>query len=111
MASFRAGGISSGPKSGYEVTLHGTEAIIPLLPNNTVPLELKNKDKLSDFSNITKSIKSKIAVMAEKINSTANNNEPNTRLVNVVLDKVNSMISQVEMSNSVQSELKMYLRN
>lgn len=111
LASFRAGGISSGPKSGYEVTLHGTEAIIPLLPNNTVPLELKNKDNLSDFSNITKSIKSKIAVMAEKINSTASNNEPNTKLVNVVLDKVNSMISQVEISNSVQSELKMYLRN
>lgn len=110
-AAFAEGGVATGPKSGYEVTLHGTEAIIPLLSNNTVPLELKNKDNLSDFSSITNSIKSKIAVMAEKINSAAGNDVPNDLLVNMIRGKFVAMISQVEMSNSIQSELKMYLRN
>lgn len=111
-AAFAAGGVATGSKSGYEVTLHGTEAIIPLLPNNTVPIKLKNKDKLSDFSSITNSIKSKLAdVMANKINSAAGNDALTELLVNMIRVKFVAMISQVEISNSVQSELKMYLRN
>jgi hypothetical protein len=111
-AAFAEGGVATGSKSGYEVTLHGTEAIIPLLPNNTVPIKLKNKDKLSDFSSITNSIKSKLAdVMANQINSAAGNDALTELLVNMIRGKFVAMISQVEMSNSVQSELKMYLRN
>ncbi len=36
---FAEGGISTGPESGYPVTLHGTEAVIPLA-NGSVPVQL-----------------------------------------------------------------------
>jgi hypothetical protein len=38
-AGYASGGISTGPTSGYPVTLHGTEAIIPL-SNGSVPVTL-----------------------------------------------------------------------
>lgn len=38
--SFATGGISSGPTSGYPVTLHGTEAIVPLPNGRAIPVEM-----------------------------------------------------------------------
>lgn len=38
--AFAGGGVASGPRSGYPVTLHGTEAVIPL-ENGDVPIKLK----------------------------------------------------------------------
>lgn len=38
-AKFAEGGISRGPSSGYQATLHGTEAVIPL-KNGSVPVSL-----------------------------------------------------------------------
>lgn len=35
---FATGGIASGPHSGYEVTLHGTEAIVPLADGNRIQI-------------------------------------------------------------------------
>jgi len=34
------GGIASGPKSGYQATLHGTEAVVPLPDGKTIPVEM-----------------------------------------------------------------------
>jgi hypothetical protein len=39
---FRYGGIASGPKSGYEATLHGVEAVIPLAGGRSVPVNMPN---------------------------------------------------------------------
>lgn len=38
---FATGGVSSGPTSGYPVTLHGTEAIVPLPNGRAIPVEMK----------------------------------------------------------------------
>lgn len=38
---FSDGGVASGPKSGYPVTLHGTEAIVPLPDGRTIPVSIK----------------------------------------------------------------------
>lgn len=38
---FSSGGISSGPRSGYPVALHGTEAIVPLPDGRTIPVTVK----------------------------------------------------------------------
>ena len=38
---YATGGIATGPLSGYGVTLHGTEAIIPLGDGNTVTAQLQ----------------------------------------------------------------------
>lgn len=34
------GGIASGPKSGYQATLHGTEAVVPLPNGKAIPVEM-----------------------------------------------------------------------
>lgn len=39
--SFAGGGIASGPTSGYMATLHGTEAVVPLGNDRSIPVELK----------------------------------------------------------------------
>ena len=38
---FNDGGIASGPKRGYPVTLHGTEAVVPLPDGRTIPVSIK----------------------------------------------------------------------
>jgi len=38
---FNDGGVASGPKSGYPVTLHGTEAVVPLPDGRTIPVSIK----------------------------------------------------------------------
>lgn len=62
--SFDDGGVSSGPQSGYPATLHGTEAVVPLPNNRSIPVEMKggmgnvnnvnvNIDMQNGSSNIT----------------------------------------------------------
>ena len=38
---FNDGGVASGPKSGYPVMLHGTEAVVPLPDGRTIPVSIK----------------------------------------------------------------------
>ncbi|MCU7841899.1 MAG: tape measure protein [Candidatus Thiodiazotropha sp. (ex Troendleina suluensis)] len=45
---FANGGISSGPRSGYPVELHGTEAVIPLPDGRAVPVSLTMKGNSND---------------------------------------------------------------
>jgi hypothetical protein len=43
------GGIASGPKSGYQATLHGTEAIVPLPGGRSIPVEMTGMtDKMGE---------------------------------------------------------------
>jgi muramidase (phage lysozyme) len=37
---YQSGGIASGPTSGYQAMLHGTEAVIPLPDGKTIPVEM-----------------------------------------------------------------------
>jgi hypothetical protein len=37
---FSSGGISSGPESGYDVELHGTEAVVPLPDGKSIPVQM-----------------------------------------------------------------------
>lgn len=39
---YKTGGIASGPTSGYETTLHGTEAVVPLPDGKTIPVEISD---------------------------------------------------------------------
>jgi|SaaInlV_125m_DNA_1040241.scaffolds.fasta_scaffold32528_1 phage-related protein len=41
MMGFSDGGVASGPKSGYPVALHGTEAVVPLPDGRTIPVSIK----------------------------------------------------------------------
>ena len=41
MPGYAMGGIASGPQGGYPVTMHGTEAVVPLPNNRSIPVEMK----------------------------------------------------------------------
>ena len=44
--SAAAGGILSGPKSGYQVSLNGTQAVVPLPDGKTIPVQMQgNKNQ------------------------------------------------------------------
>jgi len=52
------GGIAQGPRSGYQATLHGTEAIVPLPDGRTIPVEMPS---LSD------GMREQVSMMREQI--------------------------------------------
>lgn len=52
------GGISAGPLSGYQETLHGTEAVVPLPDNKSIPVTL-------DSSSLNKQIAHQTSVLNE----------------------------------------------
>ena len=39
--SFAGGGVASGPQSGYMATLHGTEAVVPLGNDRSIPVDMR----------------------------------------------------------------------
>jgi hypothetical protein len=61
------GGISSGPLSGYSETLHGTEAVVPLPDNRSIPVTL-------DSSSITNAMTTQIEHLARLITAMEKNN-------------------------------------
>jgi hypothetical protein len=104
------GGISTGPKSGYKATLHGTEAIIPMLDGKTVSIELKNTGTSNDFSGITNSIQAKSMMTSLTSNSQSSNKQSEDGAY-TLLGKIETMINSIDQSNSTQDKLKMYMRN
>lgn len=76
---FATGGVASGPKGGYDVMMHGTEAVVPL-PNGTdVPvtggiISDKVKEQLALFNEQGQMIEQMIAAVK-------NNNEANQQIL------------------------------
>jgi hypothetical protein len=42
LPEYAAGGIASGPESGYQALLHGMEAIVPLANNRSIPVSFRD---------------------------------------------------------------------
>jgi hypothetical protein len=61
------GGISRGPVSGYSEILHGTEAVVPLPDNRSIPVSL-------DSSSITAAVNQQSGILAEILRTMQNNN-------------------------------------
>ena len=40
--SYRSGGVADGPEAGYQATLHGTEAVVPLGDDREIPVKMLN---------------------------------------------------------------------
>ena len=59
----RDGGILTGPKSGYDAELHGTEAVVPLPDGNNIPVKIEgfNLKQLSNALIDVTSVPTKIA--------------------------------------------------
>lgn len=54
---YSRGGIASGPVSGYQATLHGTEAVVPLPDNKSIPVKIQDDDNGLDKKSITSTLK------------------------------------------------------
>ena len=65
--AFADGGVSKGPVSGYSATLHGTEAVVPLPDNKSIPVNL-------DSSSITAAVHQQTSVLSEILRAMQNNN-------------------------------------
>jgi hypothetical protein len=68
------GGISTGPVSGYSETLHGTEAVVPLADNRSIPVSL-------DSSSITAAVNQQSGILAEILRAMQNNNSLTSQIV------------------------------
>lgn len=68
------GGIASGPVSGFQTTLHGTEAVVPLPDGGTIPVKVQESTQAS--AQVAEAIRDSItqAIM------------PQTRMLNDILD-------------------------
>ena len=45
VSGYKFGGIATGPEEGYETTLHGTEAVVPLPDGRTIPVQMVGSDQ------------------------------------------------------------------
>lgn len=95
------GGITDGPKSGYPATLHGNEIIAPLSPNSI--LEQLGKTPASSVET-TKTSESSTSDTIKEIYSM------NTDVMEMLAEKLDTMISKLSDSNDTQSKLLMYSR-
>jgi D-alanyl-D-alanine carboxypeptidase len=89
------GGIFSGPKSGYPVTLHGTEAVLP---------DFKLPELIKSLNNVTKQ-------ELPSIVSTSNNDKLSDiikDLMDMMGDKLDTVIDQLSESNNTQDKLLTY---
>ena len=50
LGSFKDGGISDGPLTGYKIESHGLEAHVPLPKNRKIPVEISGIDRLLEFT-------------------------------------------------------------
>ena len=51
--SYQDGGVASGPTSGYQATLHGTEAVVPLGNDRSIPVKMKGGAGSVTNTNVT----------------------------------------------------------
>jgi len=51
--SYRSGGVADGPDSGYQATLHGTEAVVPLGNDREIPVKMLNAGGGNMTANVT----------------------------------------------------------
>jgi hypothetical protein len=101
MPKAKMGGIFKG---GDWMDLHGTEAILPF--NGTIPIELKQSGNMNDFSNVRSTI------TKPKINTpTASAKPKSDELAVVLLDKIDSLTRKISESNSIYSDIKLYMSN
>jgi hypothetical protein len=71
---YAIGGIAEGPVSGYSATLHGTEAIVPLPDNRSIPVNL-------DSSSLTAAVHQQSGILAEILRAMQNNNTLTSQIV------------------------------
>jgi len=102
---FRFGGIFD-PQQGDTALLHGMEAKLPLV-ENTIPIELKKPDDLLDIGEITKNMrKPTMDTPSPQVKKTNSKD-----LADLLLEKIDQMNGKIMQSNSIYSDIKLYVSN
>jgi hypothetical protein len=96
----KEGGIASGPNTGYPVTMHGTEIIVPLDPNSILA-ELGKKSSAEIESKMTQSANDK-SMDTETFKELANINQA---MMEMMANKLDAVINRLETSNDTQGKL------
>jgi len=78
MPSAAEGGILSGPRTGFEAMLHGTEAVIPLPDGKTIPIQQRSDGKAQEQ---TKIISMKIAKLDQLIRGMQTHYDISTKIL------------------------------
>ena len=87
------------------IEMHGTEAKAPLT-NGAISVALKDPNNMSDFSGITNSIsKPQLAAPLTRKQSTS------SIFAETLLDKVDQLNRKITESNSIYSDIKLYMSN
>jgi len=91
------GGIASGPKSGYNMLLHGTEAVVPLPDGRSIPISMdspsNNAADNTELLQVMREVKASIESMT--------NRADNQRVVAVIEDSIRTQRS----SNSILQKI------
>lgn len=76
-SGYQYGGVVSGPKSGYQATLHGTEAVVPLSNGRSIPVEVRNQDdtvlsaQLDKLDELIRIMQNQVSVSTKILQATA----------------------------------------
>jgi len=117
--SFKVGGISKGPDSGYLAMLHGLEAIVPLNNNRKIPVEFKDMDRGNwaadmsfgrDFVNINESINRQSQVLEQQLQKSeamiqALNRFASGDQMTIMIDKLQNINDKMNTSNDINSRI------
>jgi hypothetical protein len=91
--SFGTGGIAKGPQSGYGAVLHGTEAVVPLGNDRSIPVEMKGGGNVNNTS-VTVN-------MAEGSTTTTSDEESGRQFAQAIQASVLETISQEQRSGGL----------
>lgn len=85
--------------------MHGTEAKVGM-KGNTIPIELKQSGDMNDFSNMRGSIV-KPKIYTPNVSTKTKSDD----FAEVLIDKIDSLTRKISESNSIYSDIKLYMSN
>lgn len=98
----RFGGVFAGPNTGYPVTLHGREAVVPIPnPNNVLAANGAESVQKNDLSTV---------MQPQAAPTSPGDNGLTTELFYMLAEKMDMMIDKLAASNDIQDELLRYSR-
>lgn len=93
---FATGGVSTGPKSGYNVELHGTEAVVPLPDGNTIPVSLTTSGMAGMLD----------AIIDKTVNQISNNDdEVSTLDMTASLDSSRTLTEMLQVNKNMLKQM------
>lgn len=106
------GGMFKGPDSGYAALLHGTEAKIPL-SNGKISIDMNNRSlsNYNDGRDILDAASSSSGSSAPAQAAGSTKARPDNDFTDILLAKLDDLNGEIEESNRIYSDIKLYAMN